>query len=138
MKLDTSGMTALVRRLESVGGNVPRTVEKALSGALQRISRDTHEALLSTNLPAKGKFSKGATDESVIDAATVTWSGSVASIPIGFDFSKPGAGGFLITGTPKMKPDAKLHAMYKQKKYMAEIQNEMADVILSAIVEETT
>ena len=53
---------------------------------------------------------------------------------IGFDFEKPGAGGYLITGTPRMKPDAALSKMYKQKAYMKKIQDDMENVILDLLV----
>lgn len=132
--LDTSEMFRLVRQLERVGGDVNKTVEAALKTATDKIARDTHEAVLKPNLPAQGKYSHGDTDKSIIDNASVTWSGTTASVPIGFDFAKPGAGGYLISGTPKMKPDKRLHEMYRQKKYMEGVKAEMADTVLSAIV----
>lgn len=130
LKLDTSGLAPLLHKLAKMEGNVRKAVEDALEQSADTISEDTHEALSAANLPAKGIYSTGATDRSVIDDSRVRWeSGGVAWVPVGFDFSKPGAGGYLISGTPRMRPDAKLKRMYKGKKYMYGIQQDMWDVV---------
>ena len=87
-------------------------------------------------MPAGGKYSHGKTKESIVTDTTVTWSGGVGSVPIGFDFSKPGAGGYLITGTPRMRPNPELNKIYKQKKYMNAIQKEMGEKFLDFIADE--
>lgn len=135
LRLDTSGLTSMMQRLEELGGDVRQAVEESLVQAAEKIREDTFKALDSPNLPARGKYSKGNTRESVITDTRVTWEGTVGSVPVGFDFSKPGAGGFLITGTPKVQPDRELNRMYKGKKYMGDIQKQMGDVIMQKIVE---
>lgn len=124
----------MLTELDRLGGDVKRTVDKALKRAGDKIAADTLTAIDSANLPAKGVYSKGDTRESVITEPQVTWDGNVASIPVGFDFSKPGAGGYLISGTPRMRPDMALQKMYRQKKYMAEIQNEISDAVMQEIM----
>jgi hypothetical protein len=64
----------------------------------------------------------------------LVWSGSIAEIGVGFDFDKPGAGGFLITGTPRMAPDKALNKIYKSKKYMKDVQQEMIEVFQKEII----
>lgn len=134
LKLDTSGFEGLLRRLESLGGNVTETVEKALTSAGKTIENDTREAVKKPYLPAKGRYSSGDTEKSIINDPQVQWDGNTAWIPVGFDFSKPGAGGYLITGTPKMSPDPRLKKIYKGKKYMKDIQDSMADVVIEEIL----
>ena len=133
LRLDTSGFVEMLRKLDSLGGDVKKATQDALLQASETIYEDTLDAMQKSNLPAGGKYSQGTTMESIIRDAQVTWEGLVASVPVGFDFSKPGAGGFLITGTPKMQPDRELHRMYKQKKYMRDIQNDMGDVIMDFV-----
>ena len=138
MKLDTSGIDEMIRRLEAVGGDVQKAVADSMTQVGETISEDTLAALQDQYLPAGGAYHRNKphnTEESVIKDATVTWQGSMASMPIGFDFSKPGAGGFLITGTPKMRPDRELNKMYKQKRYMQQIQNDMADTIFDYVTD---
>ena len=133
LKLDTKGFEQLLIKLDSVGGNVQEVVTKALEEAGQKIGEDTHKAMAKQNLPAGGKYSKGTTEKAIVDNPQVEWSGSKASIDVGFDFGKPGAGGYLITGTPKMQPNKELNRMYKGKKYMKEIQEQMGQTVGEAI-----
>lgn len=136
LKLDTKGFTEMLRKLDSLGGDTRMAVDRMLTTASKRIAEDTEKALDPQYLPAKGHYSSKEhyTEKSIIRDAQVRWQGLTAFVPVGFDFSKPGAGGYLITGTPKMKPDIMLNKMYKQKKYMKQIQEELKDIILSAIV----
>lgn len=133
LRLDTDGFDALIRRLESLGGNVKKAVADALGQAAETIAEDTKEAVAISNLPAGGKYSKGNTAKSIITDASVNWQGDVAWVPVGFDFNAQGAGGYLITGTPRMRPDAALHRMYRQKKYMKFVQDGIGDVLMDYI-----
>lgn len=127
MKLDTSGFTEILKKIDELEGDINQIVEKTLKKAGDKINRDTEDAMAMQNLPASGRYSGGQTKSAVITDAQVRWDGNTAYVPIGFDFSKPGAGGYLISGTPRMAPDPVLNKMYRQKKYMAEIQKEMQE-----------
>ena len=144
--LDTSGLEAMMARLARLEHqDAKKIVEEALVAVGEQISKETEWALAPAHLPAKGVYSRGATKESVIHDVTAKWEGGVAYIPVGFDFDKPGAGGFLIggrkasaiTGTPRMAPDYVLQNMFKKKNntYMAKMQKEAADIILDQIIE---
>ena len=138
MKLDTTGLEAALSRLVATIGpeRAHRVVEENLEKVGRQISNDTIEAVQAGNLPAGGKYSTGDTEAAVVRDTSVTWDGGVASIPIGFDFNKPGAGGWLISGTPKMRPDAALRKMYKGKKYMQDRQNDLLNGIYEEILNE--
>lgn len=136
LKLDTKGFEDLVRRFEKLGGNAKEIVGEALERAGDKIEKDTIAAVQRKNLPRKGKFSKGNTERSIVRDSKTTWSGTMAEIGVGFDYSKPGAGGYLITGTPRMQPDRELHKMYRQKAYMRQIQNEMMETVSEKIKQE--
>lgn len=135
LKLDTSGFEELINRYKKLGGDTKQIVEKALDKVGDEITQDTQTAVSKKNLPQKGKYSKGNTEKSIVKNPRTTWSGEIASIQVGFDYSKPGAGGFLITGTPRMQPDRELHKMYKQKAYMRHIQEDMIEVVQAEIKE---
>lgn len=135
LKLTTSGFEELVTKLDELGGDIMSVVEDALTQAGETIGEDTVEAVDKAYLPAKGKYSKGDTKKSVIRNPKVNWQGTIASVEVGFDYSKKGAGGFLITGTPRMKPDYELQKIYKKKPYMKQIEAGMIDIVQSAIAE---
>lgn len=132
LNLELSGFNELVTKLEGLNGNVHKVVTSALQQAAETIEEDTRDAVKKSNLPAKGIYSTGDT-EKAIATPSVTWSGTVAEVGVGFDYSKNGAGGFLITGTPRMQPDRELQKMYKQKKYMKAIQADMEEVVQDEI-----
>lgn len=133
LRLDLRGFKELMTRLDSLGGDIQKVTEDALTKAGKKIGQDTVNAIQAPNLPRGGKYSSGDTEKSVVKNPQVEWEGMTGSIGVGFDYSKPGAGGFLITGTPRMKPDAALNFMYKRKKYMTEIQDGMREVITDEI-----
>lgn len=134
LKLSTAGFDGLLKRLDSLGGDVRKAVDEALTKASHTITVSTENALAAQNLPAQGKYSKDTTREQIIRDAQVRWEGDTAWIPVGFDFSKPGAGGYLITGTPRMKPDYELNRIYKQKKYMNLIQKGMEEIVMNYVI----
>lgn len=134
LKLEITGFESLIDRLESLGGDVKQAVSEGLTDAGAKIASDTVKALSSSSLPARGKYSTGTTMQSVVQDPTVEWEGQVASIPVGFDFSKPGAGGFLISGTPRMRPDVVLNKMYKSKRYMNQISKVIGKRVMDHII----
>lgn len=133
LKLNLSGFNELITKLDKLGGNINKVVEDALTQAGETIADDTTDAVSNSNLPASGKYSKGDTMKSIAKNSKVEWSGTQASISVGFDYDKPGAGGFLITGTPRMKPNYALQKIYKQKAYMTYLQDGMKDIVNDAI-----
>lgn len=137
LNMDLQGFAELAVQLDGLGGNVNRAVEDALNQAGETIGYDTQDAVAAANLPAQGRYSQGETEEAIVLNPTVEWNGSVAEIGVGFDYGKPGAGGFLITGTPRMRPDYKLEDIYTRKKYMKQLQKDMADVVLDYIKDRT-
>lgn len=132
LNIEMSGFNELVTKLEGLNGDVKKAVTDALGQAAETIEEDTKDALKKNNLPANGIYSTGDTERAIVDAK-VEWSGTVASVGVGFDYSKSGAGGFLITGTPRMQPDRELQKIYKQKKYMKAIQAEMQEIVMDEI-----
>lgn len=133
ISIDFNGFAEYAEKIDNLGGNLQRVVSDAMKKAFEQITEDTIEALDKSNLPARGKYSSGDTLDSLIRDSNIRWSGSVGEMPIGFDKSKPGAGGFLITGTPRMKPDRELHKIYKEKHYMRKISKEMEKVFANAV-----
>lgn len=137
LKLQLTGFNELLTKLDRLGGDLKPVIEDALTQAGETITEDTLEALGDSNLPAGGKYhgKNRNTENSAVRNPRVEWEGMTASIGVGFDFGKPGAGGYLISGTPKMKPDYALQAIYKKKKYMTNLQNDMKDIVNDAIIE---
>lgn len=134
LRLDTSGFEELIVKLESLNGNVKAAVTDALMQAAETVHDDTVDAMADEYLPRQGDYSTGAT-KATITKPSVEWSGTLAVAPVGFDYGEKGAGGFLISGTPRMQPNRKLEQIYTRKKYMRQLQEDMQDVISDYIMD---
>ena len=121
LSIDFSAFSDYAEKLDKLGADLKKVVEDAMENAGQKVQQDVTEAMDSSNLPARGKYSQGETKASIIRDPKVVWHGSQGEMDLGFDKTKPGAGGFLITGTPKMKPDYKLEDIFSRKKYVNDI-----------------
>ena len=122
ISIDFSNFSEYAEKIEALEGDLKAVFAKAMEEAAEKVQSDTIAALENANLPAGGKYSQGDTKNSVIKDPLTRWEGSVAEIGLGFDKTKKGAGGFLITGTPKMRPDYALEKIYGTKRYENEIK----------------
>lgn len=129
LDIDFSNFAEYAEKLDLLGANLQRVFSKAMEEAAEKVQQDTISALEKSKLPAQGKYSQGDTKESVIADPKTRWQGSLGEIPLGFDKTRQGAGGFLITGTPRMKPDFALEAIYGSKRY----ENQLKKAIEKAL-----
>lgn len=134
LRLDLSGFEEMIVKLDSLNGDVKGAVTDALQQVSETIHDDTVDALADEYMPRQGTYSTGRTKTTVV-APKVEWSGTLAVAPVGFDYGEKGAGGFLISGTPRMQPNRKLEQIYTRKKYMRQLQEDMQDVISDYITE---
>lgn len=108
---DTTALLKYAERLDELGGTdaLQRAAKAGMITAKREINKLVDAAMQKGNLPAGGKYSTGATKESLDESMTVEWSGNVGSLPVGFDMSKSGITHILLMhGTPKMAPVAGL------------------------------
>lgn len=128
ISIDFNGFAEYAEILDEMGRNVQQVFTDAMEQAGQTIAEDTHDAVARANLPAGGRFSRDHTENAIIDDPKVEWSGGLGEMKLGFDYARPGAGGFLITGTPKMRPDHALEVIYAQKKYERDLKKNIDEV----------
>lgn len=122
ISIDWSNFEEYAEKIEALEGDLKSVFSKAMQEAAEKVQQDTRAAIEAANLPAGGKYSSGDTKESIITDLIPNWEGSVAEVGLGFDKTKRGAGGWLITGTPKMRPDYALEKIYGTKRYENEIK----------------
>ena len=125
--IDFTTFTRYAEQLEKFGADLQMTMQEAMEKTGKTVAEDTEAAMAASNLPAHGKYSTGETADSIIKDPKVEWSGNLGTMRLGFDFGKPGAGGFLITGTPKMPPNQKLAQMYTGRKYERDLVKGIED-----------
>ena len=129
LAIDFSNFDAYAEKLDKLGANLEKVVSDAMEHAADKVQNDVEKALEPQHLPAKGKYRSNAreTEHAVIKNKKPERRGSVLEVPLGFDKTKPGAGGFLITGTPKMQPDKALASIFQSKGYAKEITRQIED-----------
>lgn len=132
-KVKLEGFKEMITVLDSLGGNLVGIAEDALSQAGETIGWDTLDAAQDPNMPAEGKYSTGRTEQAVLTTPRVEVSGNLVEVGAGFDYTKDGAGGILITGTPKMKPNYELQKIFKGRRYMNNISKDIEAVVQDEI-----
>lgn len=135
ISLEGDAFTSYIDALRRVDADVEEVVSNALENAAEKVQEDTIKALEPAKLPAKGIYSQGETKESVLRDIKPVASRRYVEVSLGFDKTKPGAGGFLITGTPRMQPDNALVKIYGSKKYNNDITKQVTDELEKAIKE---
>lgn len=137
--LQFKGWEEYMAKLDRIGGTetMKEGVKRALVASKEYINPLIEEKM--NKLPAKGKYSTGATKASIDKSEEIDWHALTASIKIGFDFKESGPKSiFLMYGTPRMKPVSGLKtAIYggKTKKAVAQIQQEELDKFIAEIME---
>lgn len=127
LDIDFSQFEEYGEKLDRLGADLKTAIGDAMEKAAEKVQQDVEEAVENQNLPAKGLYSKGDTKDSIIQSPKVEWSGYTGEIKLGFDKSKPGAGGLLITGTPKMQPARKLASIFQSRKYKSDITKQIKE-----------
>ena len=135
LSIDFSNFAEYAERLDELNADLKEIFQDAMEQAAETVEWDIMDALADANLPALGKYSQGATEASVIRDAKVQWQGMRGEIPIGFDKTMPGAGGWLITGTPKMRPDYKLEDIFSRRSYERKIMKQIEEHLQEEIDE---
>lgn len=125
LSIDFSCFAEYAERLEDIGADVKDVFDKAMENAGSTVQKDTEKAMSNAYLPAHGKYSKGDTVKTIVVNPRVRWSGNIGEIGLGFDRNKPGAGSWLITGTPRMKPDYELAKIYSRRTYETKIKKQI-------------
>ena len=120
-------------RLEELNGDLRQIFTSLLEQTAETVEYDTEDAMSKSNLPARGKYSKGDTKAAIVRDAKITWSGTIGEVPLGFDWNKDSAAGYLISGTPRMRPNWELEDMYVNKKYNKNLIKDMQEHLTDEI-----
>jgi hypothetical protein len=131
--IDYQVFSDFAEELEKLGADLKEVFTDVMEQEGENVAQDTKEAVQKAYLPAKGAYSTGDTEKTIVMQPKVHWSGSVGEINLGFDKHLPGAGGFLITGTPKMQPDHALEDIYVRKRYQRNMTKSMMDSLQDQI-----
>lgn len=129
INIDFSVFSDFADELDRLGADLKTIFTDVMEQEGETVAEDTKDAVSKSNLPAQGRYSQGDTEASIVMQPKVEWSGELGEMGLGFDKTKPGAGGFLITGTPKMQPVSQLVDIYGRKSYERKLTNDIMDYL---------
>lgn len=130
------GIDEYVEKLKDLSAELKSIVGDALEQAADDPTADTIEAMKPQYLPAGGKYSTGKTADTILKNPKTKWRANVGEIGIGFDKNKIGVGELLISGTPRMSPNAKLARIYTRRQTQRDFDNTVVEALRNAIDEE--
>ena len=127
MKLQVEGLDKLTERLKALDVDIKKVSEDAL--------KETHRIVTDkAKIEIKKHNQTGVTESSLKLQPKVSWSGTTASVSVGFDIANGGLPSiFLMYGTPKMKKDQKLYNAFYGKQTQKEIVEKQTDIFYEAI-----
>lgn len=129
LKFEFEGFDELIEKLINLGGDVRKTAEKALKECHKQVTKDALQAIT----PHKDT---GVTEKSLYTDGKVEWTGTQASIPVGFSIRKGGiASIMLMYGTPRMPKDKNLYNALspKSKKLESKVKQIQEDIFYEEI-----
>lgn len=129
LKFEFEGFDELIEKLTNLGGDVRKTTEKALKECHKQVTKDALQAIT----PHKDT---GVTEKSLYTDGKVEWTGTQASIPVGFSISKGGiASIMLMYGTPRMPKDKNLYNALspKSKELESKVKQIQEDIFYEEI-----
>lgn len=131
--IEFDGFDEVVNRIKKLDGDIKGVTEKALKETHKIITNNADKAI-------RPHHKTGQTEKSLKRQAEVKWSGSLASVEVGFDISNGGlASIFLMYGTkgtprhPPIKKDQKLYNAFFGKKTREEIMKLQENIFYDEI-----
>ena len=127
MQLQFKGFDELISQYEAMNGDVKRAVEASLKESKDYITKQASSAI-------RQHRRTGRTESSLDKSMNVLWSGSEASIDVGFHIHDGGLPSvFLMYGTPRMAKDQKLYDAFYGAKTKREVKRIQEEAILKVI-----
>lgn len=129
LTVDFKGFEEYAEKLDKLGGDLRLPTEEALEKSKEFVDGQLHDAM-------KSHERTGKTEGTIMDSAQVEWSGSVASVDVGFDIAHGGlASVFLMYGTPKQQPDKKLYDAIYGRSTKTKVKKIQEEIFAKAIRE---
>ncbi len=126
-RIEFEGFENVIAKLTKLEGNIRETTDKAL--------KETHKIVTQkASKEIERHYLTGQTEKSIYNDANIDWTGTLASVSVGFSIRQGGiASIFLMYGTPRMKKDQKLYNAFWGKKTKEEIIKKQEEIFYEEI-----
>lgn len=134
--VEFAGFDDVIKKLTKLGADTKQITEAALQKSFDIVAKKAEEAVAKPNLPAGGKYSTGETEESLTRTLEVTWTGTEASAPVGFNIKKGGLPSiFMMYGTPRYMKVQEIYDAFYGSATEGEVLNAQREVFYKAMEE---
>lgn len=132
--IEFEGFDNAVAKLTKLNGNIKEITNRGLRETHKIITEKAEEAVQKPNLPAKGKHSIGATEKALKREANIEWTGTLASVQVGFSIKEGGlASIFMIYGTPRYMKNQKMYNAFWSTKTRNEVLNAQEEIFYNEL-----
>lgn len=129
--IDTSQLEDLIEKFDALPEEMEKGAEIVLLRTYDMMQPELENATVKAAYPAKGKYSEGTLEQSMIRGRKVIKNGVYLELPFGFDKDKAAYSHYLITGTPKMKKSKKLWTVFHSKTQIGKLRDFQMKVMWS-------
>ena len=134
--LEFAGFDEMLKKLAAAEADTKAIAEEALQKSFDIVTAKAEISVQKQNLPAGGKYSSGRTAASLIRKLDVTWSGTEASAPVGFDASHGGLPSiFMIRGSPRYMKNQLMYDAFYGEQTRGEVLNAQKEIFYKALGE---
>lgn len=134
LSLEFRGLDEYLKKLSKVENAAKLVAEKALRASFDIVQDKAEIAVQKANLPAGGKYSTGDTEKSLKKQAEISWSGTEASMSVGFNISKGGLPSiFMMYGTPTYMKNQALYDAFYGEQTEGQVAKEQAEIFREAM-----
>ena len=106
MSIDFEGFNEILKKMNQAEANVKEVAEETLKKGFEIMTSKAEAA----PYPAGGRYATGRMEKSLLKTPKITWSGTEASVDVGFNLKHGGLPWvFMAYGTPRYM---KIQAMY--------------------------
>lgn len=134
--VEFAGFDAVLKKLAKLEADTKAITEEALQKSFDIVTAKAEAAIQPANLPAGGKYSRahGGSADSLLRKMEVTWTGTEASTPVGFDLKHGGMPTvYMSRGTPRMRKVQQLYDAFFSDAVKAEIITAQKEVFYQAL-----
>lgn len=134
LKLEFTGFDEMLKKLNQLNADTKSIAEAALVKTFDIVTEKAEQAVQPANLPAKGEFSTGGSEKSLVTTPRITWSGTQGSVKVGFNIKKGGLPTiFMMYGTPRYMKNQKMYDAFFGTQTQGEIAVAQKEVFEQAL-----
>ena len=132
--IEFAGFDELMNKFNRLDMKTKEVAEEALRKGHEIMTAKAQAA--TAHYPQGGHFSSGDTAKSLQTSPKITWNGTEASVPVGFDIKRGGLPSiFMMYGTPRYMKVQEMYDAFYSSQIEGEVLNAAKEIFMKALGE---